>query len=100
MGRVATLIGDVYPSGRVPETESRWRVQLEAQWNSTPTKEKKQNKEENEEKPELLQLQVRLNGNGMQDGISDHAERIEKAGKKKQRIEGYGAKVQVSVQSI
>lgn len=97
LGRVATLIGDVYPSGRVPETESRWRVQLKAQWNSTPTKEKKQNKEGNEEKPDLLQLQVRLNGGGLQDGISEHAERIAKAGKKKQRIEGYGAKVEVSI---
>ena len=100
LGRVATLIGDVYPSGRVPETESRWRIQLDAQWNSTPTKDNKQNKEEKGEKPEMLQLRVRLNGGGLQDGISDHAERIEKAGKKKQRIEGYGAKVEVSILRI
>ena len=97
---MATLIGDVYPSGRVPETESRWRIQLDAQWNSTPTKDNKQNKEEKGEKPEMLQLRVRLNGGGLQDGISDHAERIEKAGKKKQRIEGYGAKVEVSILRI
>ncbi|KAH8427820.1 retrograde regulation protein 2 [Aspergillus melleus] len=88
LGRVATLIGDVYPAGRVPA--SKGRIQLETEWD-TVTKKK--------EKRDLLRLRVKCNVNGplKNEVLPEKAEKIEKVGKKKNQTKGYGVKVEVRV---
>jgi retrograde regulation protein 2 len=91
LGRVATLIGDVYPSGRT--SEPHWRIQLETEWESI-VKEKK--------KCDLLRLRVRCNrdvpaATVMLDSLQERAEKVEKAGKKKNWIKDYGVRVGVTI---
>ncbi|KAF7587943.1 hypothetical protein BBP40_006509 [Aspergillus hancockii] len=91
LGRVATLIGDVHPSGHVSETH--WRIQLETEWESIVKK---------KEKCDLLRLAVRCNkdvaaATMMLDSLQERAEKVEKAGKKKNWIRDYGVRVEVTV---
>ncbi|KAK1146421.1 retrograde regulation protein 2 [Aspergillus melleus] len=88
LGRVATLIGDVYPAGRVPT--SNGRIQLEAEWDTVAKK---------KEKRDLLHLRVKCNVNGplKNEVLPERAGKIEQVGKKKNQIKGYGVKVEVRV---
>ncbi|PLB55394.1 retrograde regulation protein 2 [Aspergillus steynii IBT 23096] len=88
LGRVATLIGDVYPAGRVPTTKGR--IQLETEWGTTVKK---------KEERDLLHLRVKCDVDGpLRDEIlPERAEKIEKLGKKKHWIKGYGVKLDVDV---
>ena len=96
LGRVAALIGDVYPAGKVSGNETRWRIQLNSQWDVL-TKEKKG------ERQTVLRLRVRWNGDVMRDSsynLNEHTGRIEKVGKRKNWVDGNGVKVQVESQSL
>lgn len=92
LGRVATLIGDVYPAGRVSETH--WRIRLETQWDQVIKK---------KERCDLLRLKILLNRDTMatagvtEDWLRDWGEKIEKVGKKKNWIRDYGVKLDVVV---
>ncbi|KAB8234964.1 major facilitator superfamily domain-containing protein [Aspergillus alliaceus] len=91
LGRVATLIGEVHPAGRVSETH--WRIQLEAEWESIMNK---------KEKSDLLRLKVQCNRDVaaaavLLDGLQERAEKVEKAGKKKNWIKDYGVRVGVTI---
>ncbi|KAI9926939.1 hypothetical protein ASPWEDRAFT_45956 [Aspergillus wentii DTO 134E9] len=91
LGRVATLIGDVYPSGRVSQTG--WRIRLATEWDSITKK---------KETGDLLRLKVQRNKNNdsqlaMMDSLKEGAESIEKAGKKKNWIQESGVRVGVDV---
>lgn len=93
LGRVGTLIGDIYPAGRVFANGDRWRVQLEAHMDMVSKKKGDQS---------LLRLQVYWNqdapaGLVLRDGLYEHGENIEKAGKKKKWVEGHGVKVEVAI---
>ncbi|KAE8148058.1 major facilitator superfamily domain-containing protein [Aspergillus avenaceus] len=91
LGRVATLIGDMHPAGRVSDTH--WRIQMGAEWESTVKK---------KEKGDLLRLTVRCNRDAaaaavVVDSLQERAEKIEKVGKKKNWIKDYGVRVGVTV---
>lgn len=94
LGRVGALIGDIYPSGVVPS--GKQRVQLEVQGEKSAVATKKNDKER------LLRLVVKRNPEGMRDvdGLKEHAKRIEKTGKKKNWLVGYGSKVSVSIVAV
>jgi retrograde regulation protein 2 len=92
LGRVATLIGDVYPSGRVPETQ--WRIRLETEWDRGVKK---------KESHDILCLRVRCNPNDRassrlsRDLLQERADRIEKSGRRKNWIREYGLRVAISI---
>lgn len=88
LGRVATLIGDVYPAGRVPTHKGR--IRLETEWDTVDKK---------KEKRDLLHLRVKCHVDGpLKDEIlPERAEKIEKIGKKKHFVKGYGVKLDVDV---
>lgn len=93
LGRVAALIGNVHPAGKVSGNETQWRIQFDSQWDEL-TKEKKG------ERQTVLRLRVRWNGDVMRDSsysLDEHTGKIEKVGKKKHWVEGSGLKVQVEV---
>ncbi|OJJ45401.1 hypothetical protein ASPZODRAFT_69972 [Penicilliopsis zonata CBS 506.65] len=99
LGRIAALVGDVYPSGRVPP-ESQWRVRLQTSWDTIAKK---------KERRDVLRVQVILKESVsttvLKDSLQDTAERIEKVGKKKNWIkptdseseDGYGVRVAVDI---
>ncbi len=92
LGRVAFLIGEVYPAGRVSETH--WRVQLATEWDHVIKK---------KEKRDLLRLKVQWNRDtASTSGITEHwlrerVEKVEKAGKKKSWVRAYGVRLDVVV---
>lgn len=86
LGRVAALIGDVYPAGRVPETGER--IQLETTWTSTVKK---------KELCDMLSLRINCSDDAASAAgrhmLQERAETIEKAGKRKNWISEYGVRV-------
>ncbi|KAI9376232.1 major facilitator superfamily domain-containing protein [Aspergillus egyptiacus] len=92
LGRVAALIGDVYPAGRV--TDAHWRIQLATEWDHVTKK---------KERCDLLRLKVQRNKeSAASSGITgqwleDRVETIEKAGKKKNWPRSYGVRVEAAV---
>ncbi|KAL4959022.1 putative MFS transporter [Aspergillus stella-maris] len=92
IGRVAALIGEVYPAGRVDS--EKWRVNFETQWGSI---EKKKGRKD------LLRLHVEWNRQtSTSSGVSeqwlqDRVEGLEKTGKKKNRPRDFGIKVEVVI---
>ncbi|GAB1202965.1 hypothetical protein APSETT445_001589 [Aspergillus pseudonomiae] len=91
LGRVAALIGDVHPSGRVSDTH--WRIQLETEWESIVKK---------KDECDLLRLKVKCNNAVAAAAFSlgslqDRAEKVEKAGKKKNWPKDYGVRVGVTI---
>ncbi|KAL1966333.1 hypothetical protein VTN77DRAFT_4686 [Rasamsonia byssochlamydoides] len=105
LGRVATLIGDVYPAGRISDRE--WRIQFHASWQQVFKKK--------QGTTDALCLKVTVNEVVSQavtrDSLQDAVERIEKIGKRKnwikaedrlgaERIAGdYGVSVEVALSS-
>ncbi|KAE8353611.1 major facilitator superfamily domain-containing protein [Aspergillus coremiiformis] len=90
LGRVATLIGDMHPAGRVPETN--WRIRLETGWESIVKK---------NERCDLLRLKVKCNQDVaapvLLDSLQEMAEKVEKVGKRKNWIKDYGVRVGVTI---
>ena len=92
LGRVAVIVGDVYPAGRVAETH--WRIRFETEWESIVKK---------KEACDLLRLKVRRNDvavgatSVLQDILQERAEKVEKAGKRKNWVHEYGVRVGVSI---
>ncbi|KAL4784302.1 major facilitator superfamily domain-containing protein [Aspergillus varians] len=92
LGRVAALVGEVYPAGRVSGTH--WRVQLGTDWDHVIKK---------KERRDLLRLKVQWNREtAATSGITgpwlrDRVEKIEKAGKKKSWVRAYGVRLDVVV---
>ncbi|KAL2870975.1 MFS general substrate transporter [Aspergillus lucknowensis] len=89
LGRIANLIGEVYPAGRVSKTH--WRIQLRTEWDQIVKK---------KERRDLLRLKVQSNNvvaasGATRDWLRDRVEKIEKAGKKKNWIRAYGVRVEV-----
>ncbi|GAD93649.1 retrograde regulation protein 2 [Paecilomyces variotii No. 5] len=95
LGRVAALIGDVYPAGVVSETN--WRIRITNTWQHI---DKKKGRED------LLCLTISVNPSAgavtSKDVLEDTIERIEKTGKKKnwaqarsKKEEDYGVRVAV-----
>ncbi|GFF22630.1 retrograde regulation protein 2 [Aspergillus udagawae] len=86
LGRVAALIGDVYPAGRVPKTGER--IQLETTWTSTVKK---------KELCDMLCLRIIFSDDAEaatgRHMLQERAETIEKAGKRKNWINEYGVPV-------
>ncbi|PKX95540.1 retrograde regulation protein 2 [Aspergillus novofumigatus IBT 16806] len=86
LGRVAALIGDVYPAGRVPETGER--IRLETTWTSTVKK---------KELCDTLCLRIIVSDDAAaatgRHMLQERAETIEKAGKRKNWIDEYGVRV-------
>lgn len=84
VGRVATMIGDLYPSGVVPDPG---RARLETEWESVTKK---------KERCDLLVLKVVCHPDAavFRETLEDTAERVEKVGKKK-NWEGYGVRVDI-----
>ena len=88
LGRVAAMIGDVYPSGVVPDS---WRIRLETEWQCGMKK---------KETCDFLRLKVRCNDverEVMREVLVDTTEWIEKLGKKKKWVDGYGVRLVVEV---
>ena len=89
MGRVATIIADVYPSGVVPDP---WRIRFESEWQCGLKK---------KETCDFLRLKVRCNdvvgGEVMREILVETADWVEKLGKKKKWVEGYGVRLVVEV---
>ncbi|KAL4955533.1 major facilitator superfamily domain-containing protein [Aspergillus filifer] len=92
IGRVAALIGDVYPAGRMDS--EKWRIKLETQWGSI---EKKKGRKD------LLRLHVEWNRQASaSSGVSEQwlrerVEGLEKTGKKKNWPRDFGIKVEVVI---
>ncbi|EAW06541.1 retrograde regulation protein 2 [Aspergillus clavatus NRRL 1] len=87
LGRIATLIGAVYPAGRIPE--ACWRIRFETTWTSVSKKKGTH---------DILHVRVKCNEedrttSAMQAMVRDQTEDIEKLGKKKNWIEEYGVRV-------
>lgn len=106
LGRVATLIGDVYPTGRVPDHE--WRIRFSTSWQQVFKKK--------QGTTDALHLKVVVNNDAVsyavtRDSLQDAVERIEKIGKRKnwikaedrlgaERLAGdYGVGVEVGLSS-
>ncbi|RAH49020.1 putative MFS transporter [Aspergillus brunneoviolaceus CBS 621.78] len=93
LGRVAALVGDVYPAGREPE-EGRWRVRFETEWSAVV-------KKQGREVRDVLHLTVRRGDAAttsmLQEILTDRADGLEKVGKKKNWVHGRGVKVKVTV---
>ncbi|KAE8334925.1 hypothetical protein BDV24DRAFT_171785 [Aspergillus arachidicola] len=91
LGRVATLIGDVHPSGRV--SDMHWRIRLETEWESIVKK---------KDECDMLHLKVKCNNDVAVaafslDSLQERAEKVEKVGKKKNWIKDYGMRVGVTI---
>ncbi|KAL6232914.1 hypothetical protein BDW75DRAFT_232414 [Aspergillus navahoensis] len=92
LGRVAALIGDVYPAGRVSTTH--WRVRLGTQWDQVIKKKGTR---------DLLRLWLQWNretaatSRVTEHWLRDRVEKIERAGKKKSWIREYGVRLEVVV---
>ncbi|KAB8242054.1 major facilitator superfamily domain-containing protein [Aspergillus flavus] len=91
LGRVATLIGDVHPSGRV--SDMHWRIRLETEWESIVKK---------KDECDMLRLKVKCNNDVAVaafslDSLQERAEKVEKVGKKKNWIKDYGVRVGVTI---
>lgn len=97
LGRVAALIGTVYPSGIISDTN--WRIRLETRWDTVDKK---------KGRSDMLCLKVIVNDTDavaagvMRDSLRDFGERVEKIGKKKNWVksatgEDYGVRVDVDV---
>ncbi|KAE8319674.1 major facilitator superfamily domain-containing protein [Aspergillus transmontanensis] len=91
LGRVATLIGDVHPSGRV--SDMHWRIRLETEWESIAKK---------KDECDMLHLKVKCNNDVAVaafslDSLQERAEKVEKVGKKKNWIKDYGVRVGVTI---
>ncbi|KAE8324109.1 major facilitator superfamily domain-containing protein [Aspergillus sergii] len=91
LGRVATLIGDVHPSGRV--SDMHWRILLETEWESIAKK---------KDECDMLRLKVKCNNDAAVaafslDSLQERAEKVEKVGKKKNWIKDYGVRVGVTI---
>ncbi|KAL5334232.1 major facilitator superfamily domain-containing protein [Aspergillus crustosus] len=92
LGRVAALIGEVYPAGCVPE--EHWRIRLSTEWDHVVKK---------KERRDLLRLKVQWNRESAatsgvtEQWLRDRVEKIEKAGKKKRWIRAYGVRLDVVV---
>ncbi|KAE8163210.1 major facilitator superfamily domain-containing protein [Aspergillus tamarii] len=90
LGRVAALIGDVHPSGRV--SNMHWRIQLETGWESIVKK---------KDECDMLRLKVKCNDVAVAafslDSLRERAEKVEKVGKKKNWIKDYGVRVGVTI---
>ncbi|KAL2789289.1 Ppx/GppA phosphatase family-domain-containing protein [Aspergillus keveii] len=90
LGRVAALVGEVYPAGRVPT--GHWRVQLATEWDQITKK---------KERRDLLRVKIKWNSDlaatsgTAGEWLQDRAEKIEKAGKKKSWIRAYGVRLEV-----
>ncbi|PYI11426.1 MFS general substrate transporter [Aspergillus sclerotiicarbonarius CBS 121057] len=92
LGRVAVIVGDVYPAGRVSETHGR--IRFETEWESIVKK---------KETCDLLRLKVRRNDvaagatSVLQDILQERAEKVEKVGKRKNWVHEYGVRIGVSI---
>ncbi|KAL2854470.1 Ppx/GppA phosphatase family-domain-containing protein [Aspergillus pseudoustus] len=92
LGRVAALIGEVYPAGRV--AKEHWRIQFSTKWDQIIKK---------KERRDLLRLKVQWNtdmaatSGTTGDWLQDRAQKIEKAGKKKSWIREYGVRLEVTI---
>ncbi|EHA19396.1 hypothetical protein ASPNIDRAFT_208615 [Aspergillus niger ATCC 1015] len=88
LGRVAVLVGDVYPAGRV---EGQWRIRIETQWEEIEKKERR----------DLLRVNVWKNVRFFEvleeDRLRERTEKVEKVGKRKKWVSEYGVKVKVSI---
>ncbi|GCB20260.1 retrograde regulation protein 2 [Aspergillus awamori] len=88
LGRVAVLVGDVYPAGRV---EGQWRIRIETQWEEIEKKERR----------DLLRVNVWKNVRFFEvleeDMLRERTEKVEKVGKRKKWVSEYGVKVKVSI---
>ncbi|KAL4867284.1 hypothetical protein BDV12DRAFT_198365 [Aspergillus spectabilis] len=90
LGRVAALIGEVYPAGRVSDTH--WGIRLSTEWDHIIKK---------KERRDLLRLKVQWNRESAatsgvtEQWLRDRVEKIEKAGKKKSWIRAYGVRLDV-----
>ncbi|TPR04370.1 Cullin family protein [Aspergillus niger] len=84
LGRVAVLVGDVYPAGRV---EGQWRIRIETQWEEIEKKERR----------DLLRVNVWKNVRFFEvleeDRLRERTEKVEKVGKRKKWVSEYGVKV-------
>ncbi|PYH90345.1 MFS general substrate transporter [Aspergillus ellipticus CBS 707.79] len=89
LGRVAGMVGDVYPAGRA--SGMQWRVQFETEWEGTVKK---------KERVDLLRLKVRRNDamSVLQETLLETAEKVEKIGKRKSWVHDYGVRVEVTVE--
>ncbi|KAL3460255.1 Ppx/GppA phosphatase family-domain-containing protein [Aspergillus heterothallicus] len=92
LGRVAALVGEVYPAGRVPKEQ--WKIQLATTWDQVIKK---------KERRDLLRLKVQWNkdltatSGTTGQWLQDQAEKVEKAGKKKSWIREYGVRLEVTM---
>lgn len=82
LGRVGALIGDVYPAGVVSSVHPRIGISTTKEGPQAP-----------------LLLIIQRNQHRMQDigSLEEHAGQIEKTGKKKNWLEGYGVKISVLI---
>ncbi|KAF9888031.1 hypothetical protein FE257_009295 [Aspergillus nanangensis] len=91
VGRVAAMIGDVYPAGRVSPVHER--IQFETGWESIIKK---------KEPCDLLRLRLRCNHDDAvlrttPDTLQERATGMEKMGKKKNWPRGYGVRVGMTI---
>lgn len=89
LGRVAVVVGDVYPAGRV--VEGQWRIRIETAWEEIVKK---------GEKCDLLRVRVRRNEGVtavLEDVLRERTEKVEKVGKRKNWVKDYGVRVGVSI---
>ncbi|KAL4820434.1 major facilitator superfamily domain-containing protein [Aspergillus spinulosporus] len=92
LGRVAALIGEVYPAGRASKTH--WRIRLGTQWVKVIKKKGER---------DLLRLNLQWNREtAATSGVTDHwlrdrVEKIQRAGKKKNWTREYGVRLEVVV---
>lgn len=82
LGRVGALIGDVYPAGVISSVHPRIGISTTKEGQQAP-----------------LLLIIHRNPRRTQDigGLEEHAGQIEKSGKKKNWLEGYGMKITVLI---
>ncbi|RAK86232.1 MFS general substrate transporter [Aspergillus costaricaensis CBS 115574] len=89
LGRVAVVVGDVYPAGRV--VEGQWRIRIETGWEEIVKK---------GERCDLLRVKVRRNEGVtavLEDVLRERTEKVEKVGKRKNWVKEYGVRVGVSI---
>lgn len=89
LGRVAVVVGDVYPAGRV--VEGQWRIRIETGWEEMVKK---------GERCDLLRVKVRRNEGVtavLEDVLRERTEKVEKVGKRKNWVKEYGVRVGVSI---
>ncbi|PYI36532.1 MFS general substrate transporter [Aspergillus indologenus CBS 114.80] len=89
LGRVAAMVGDVYPAGR--ESEGRWRVRFETEWRAV---------EKKKEVRDVLHLKVKRGDAApsmLHEILTGRADGLEKVGKKKNWVKDRGVKVKVTI---